>query len=177
MIWSSASGHMPRPYSTTARAAWDARHREVRDPLDPELGARSLALRSASDASVWGARVEGFVTASDRTVVDSALPALPALPALDVRALARRAAVPALLAALVVTAILLVGGPGRVCADALGRALGADPAWVVLGAACELDLAGRLYRHAAADRWARGAAGRVARERLARIHESAGQPA
>jgi hypothetical protein len=67
------------------------------------------------------------VNASDRTVVDFALPAL------DVRARAKGAVVPALLAALVVTAILLVGGPGRVFADAVGRALGADPASLSLG--------------------------------------------
>jgi hypothetical protein len=79
------------------------------------------------------------VSASDRAVVDFALPAL------DVRALARKAAVPALLAALAVTAILLVGGPGRAFTDAVGRALGADPAWVVLGAACEgISLAGYI---------------------------------
>jgi putative heme transporter len=83
--------------------------------------------------------VEGFVNPSDRTVVDFAPPAL------DVRALARKAAAPALLAALAVTAILLVGGPGRAFVDAVGGALGADPAWVVLGAACEwISLAGYI---------------------------------
>jgi uncharacterized membrane protein YbhN (UPF0104 family) len=61
-----------------------------------------------------------------------------ALPALDVRALARRAAVPAVLAALAAAAIVIAGGPLRTFADALGRALDADPRWVIAGAAFEV---------------------------------------
>jgi uncharacterized membrane protein YbhN (UPF0104 family) len=61
-----------------------------------------------------------------------------ALPALDVRALARRAAIPAVLAALAAAAIVVAGGPLQTFADALGRALDADPRWVVAGAAFEL---------------------------------------
>ena len=61
-----------------------------------------------------------------------------ALPALDVRALARRAAVPAVLAALAAAAVVIAGGPLQTFADALGRALQADPRWVIAGAAFEL---------------------------------------
>jgi uncharacterized membrane protein YbhN (UPF0104 family) len=61
-----------------------------------------------------------------------------ALPALDVRGLARRAAVPAALAAVATAAIVIAGGPLQAFADALGRALDADPRWVAAGAAFEL---------------------------------------
>ena len=60
------------------------------------------------------------------------------LPALDVRALARRAAVPAALAAIATAAIVIAGGPLQAFADALGRAVDADPRWVIAGAAFEL---------------------------------------
>jgi uncharacterized membrane protein YbhN (UPF0104 family) len=60
------------------------------------------------------------------------------LPALDLRGLARRAAVPAALAAAAALAIVVAGGPLRAFADALGRALDADPRWVIAGAAFEL---------------------------------------
>src|SRR3954468_14765564 len=60
------------------------------------------------------------------------------LPALDVRALARRAAVPGVLAAVAATAIVIAGGPLHAFADALGRALDADPRWVAAAAAFEL---------------------------------------
>src|SRR4051812_3082769 len=60
------------------------------------------------------------------------------LPALDVRALARRAAVPAALAAAAVLALVVAGGPIHAFADALGRALDADPRWVVAGAVFEI---------------------------------------
>jgi uncharacterized membrane protein YbhN (UPF0104 family) len=53
------------------------------------------------------------------------------LPSLDLRALARRAAVPAGLAALAVAALLVAGGPLHAFADAFGRAVDADPRWVV----------------------------------------------
>src|SRR4051794_21881517 len=61
-----------------------------------------------------------------------------ALPALDVRALARRAAVPGALAAVAATAVVIAGGPLHAFADALGRALDADPRWVAGAAAFEL---------------------------------------
>jgi uncharacterized membrane protein YbhN (UPF0104 family) len=61
-----------------------------------------------------------------------------ALPALDVRALARRAAVPGALAAVAATAVVIAGGPLQAFADALGRALDADPRWVIGAAVFEL---------------------------------------
>jgi uncharacterized membrane protein YbhN (UPF0104 family) len=60
------------------------------------------------------------------------------LPAFDLRALARRAALPAAAAAVAVVAVALAGGPLQAFADALGRALGADPRWVGAAAAFEL---------------------------------------
>jgi uncharacterized membrane protein YbhN (UPF0104 family) len=60
------------------------------------------------------------------------------LPALDVRALARRAAVPGALAAVAATAVVIAGGPLHAFADALGRALDADPRWVAGAAVFEL---------------------------------------
>jgi putative heme transporter len=65
-------------------------------------------------------------------------PAELVLPGLDVRALARRAALPAALAAAATAALVLAGGPLRAFADALARALDADPRWVVAGALFEL---------------------------------------
>jgi uncharacterized membrane protein YbhN (UPF0104 family) len=60
------------------------------------------------------------------------------VPAFDVRALARRAAVPAALAAAAATAIVVAGGPLHAFAHALQRALDADPRWVIGGAVFEL---------------------------------------
>jgi uncharacterized membrane protein YbhN (UPF0104 family) len=60
------------------------------------------------------------------------------LPSLDVRALARRAAAPALLLALVAAAVASSSGPLQAFADALGRALEADPRWVVAAAVFEV---------------------------------------
>jgi len=62
----------------------------------------------------------------------------PFLPSFDVRALARRAAVPAAAAALVVGALVVAGGPLRAFAHALRRALDADPRWVAAAAVLEL---------------------------------------
>jgi uncharacterized membrane protein YbhN (UPF0104 family) len=61
-----------------------------------------------------------------------------ALPSLDVRALARRAAVPAAVAAVVAAGLVAAGGPLQTFADALARAVSADPRWVAAGAAFEL---------------------------------------
>jgi uncharacterized membrane protein YbhN (UPF0104 family) len=61
-----------------------------------------------------------------------------ALPSLDLRVLARRAAVPAAAAAALVAAVLVLGGPLETFADAVRRAIDADPAWVVAAAAFEL---------------------------------------
>jgi uncharacterized membrane protein YbhN (UPF0104 family) len=61
-----------------------------------------------------------------------------ALPTLDLRALARRAALPAAVAAALVGAVLVLGGPLQAFADALGRAVDADPLWVVAAGTFEL---------------------------------------
>jgi uncharacterized membrane protein YbhN (UPF0104 family) len=56
----------------------------------------------------------------------------------DLRVLARRAALPAAAAAALVIAVVVLGGPLRAFADALHRAVDADPRWVVAAAAFEL---------------------------------------
>jgi uncharacterized membrane protein YbhN (UPF0104 family) len=61
-----------------------------------------------------------------------------ALPSLDLRALARRAALPAAVAAALVGAVLVLGGPLHAFADALGRAVDADPLWVAAAGTFEL---------------------------------------
>jgi uncharacterized membrane protein YbhN (UPF0104 family) len=61
-----------------------------------------------------------------------------AIPAFDVRALARRAAIPAALAAAATAALIVAGGPLHAFADALRRALDADPRWVAGAAVLEL---------------------------------------
>ena len=61
-----------------------------------------------------------------------------ALPAFDVRGLARRAAVPAALAAAAAVAVIVARGPLGAFADAFHRALEADPRWVVIAAVSEL---------------------------------------
>jgi uncharacterized membrane protein YbhN (UPF0104 family) len=60
------------------------------------------------------------------------------LPAVDRQALARRAALLASVAAAAVVAVVVAGGPLRTFADALGRALAADPRWVAAAAGFEL---------------------------------------
>jgi uncharacterized membrane protein YbhN (UPF0104 family) len=60
------------------------------------------------------------------------------LPALDVRALARRAALPAAVAFAVGAVLVFAGGPLEAFADALRRAVDADPRWVAAAAAFEL---------------------------------------
>ena len=60
------------------------------------------------------------------------------LPALDLKALARRAALPAAIAFAALAAIVLGGGPLQAFAHALDRVLDADPRWVVAAAAFEL---------------------------------------
>ena len=67
----------------------------------------------------------------------------PALPALNVRGVARRLAVPALLAAVAVAGLTILGGRIHVFADALQRGLSVRPGWVVVGVAFEcISLAG-----------------------------------
>ena len=60
------------------------------------------------------------------------------LPALDLRALARRAALPLALAAVVAAVLVVGGGPLQAFADALGRVLDAEPLWVAGAALFEL---------------------------------------
>jgi putative heme transporter len=60
------------------------------------------------------------------------------LPALDLRLVARRAALPLALAAAAAAVLLLAGGPLGVFADALGRAISADPRWIAVAAVAEL---------------------------------------
>jgi uncharacterized membrane protein YbhN (UPF0104 family) len=60
------------------------------------------------------------------------------LPALDLRLIARRAALPLALAVAALAIVLLAGGPIGVLADALGRALSADPRWIAVAAVAEL---------------------------------------
>jgi uncharacterized membrane protein YbhN (UPF0104 family) len=60
------------------------------------------------------------------------------LPAFDVHAVARRAALPAALVAIAGAVVLLAGGPLEAFADALRRAIDADPRWV--GAAATFEL-------------------------------------
>jgi uncharacterized membrane protein YbhN (UPF0104 family) len=57
---------------------------------------------------------------------------------IDLRVLARRAALPAAAAVALVIAIVVLGGPLQAFADALRRAVDADPVWVVGAAAFEL---------------------------------------
>src|SRR3954447_15430797 len=61
-----------------------------------------------------------------------------ALPQLDVRALARRAALPAALAGAAAAVVVALGGPVQAFAHAVHRALDADARWVLAGAAFEL---------------------------------------
>jgi putative heme transporter len=63
--------------------------------------------------------------------------ALP-LPALDARALARRAAAPVAVVGVAAVALVAAGGPLQTLADALGRALQADPRWVAATVVFEL---------------------------------------
>ena len=60
------------------------------------------------------------------------------LPSLDVRLVARRAALPLALAAAAAAVVLVAGGPMQVFADALSRALEADPRWIAGAAVAEL---------------------------------------
>lgn len=67
----------------------------------------------------------------------------PALPPLDVRALARRTAVPALAAVAAVTVVVLAGGRINDLADALRRVVDLSPAWLTVGLVFEcVSLAG-----------------------------------
>src|SRR4051794_31385433 len=60
------------------------------------------------------------------------------LPSLDLRLIARRAALPAVAAAVVAGALIVAGGPLETFAHALRRAVDADPRWVAAAAGFEL---------------------------------------
>jgi hypothetical protein len=62
-----------------------------------------------------------------------------ALPALDLRALAQRAALAGALTLVAVVLLVVAGGPLQAFADALQRAIDADPRWI--GAAVVFELA------------------------------------
>jgi uncharacterized membrane protein YbhN (UPF0104 family) len=79
------------------------------------------------------------MSSSHQPAADITLPASEiGIPTLDVRALARRAAVPGALAALAAVAVIVAGGPLQAFADAFRRALDADPRWVAIAAVSEL---------------------------------------
>jgi uncharacterized membrane protein YbhN (UPF0104 family) len=65
-------------------------------------------------------------------------PATDTLPAFDLRGFARRAAIPAALAAVVAAVVIAAGGPLQAFADAIQRAFDADPRWVAVAAVSEL---------------------------------------
>ena len=60
------------------------------------------------------------------------------IPAFDLRALARRAALPGAAAVALVAVLLLAGGPLHAFEHAIRRAFDADPRWVIAGSAFEL---------------------------------------
>jgi len=90
-----------------------------------------VAAERASETPGGGARLTGMPPAGDPA---SDL----VLPSFDTRVLARRAACLAIAVAVGALAIVAAGGPLRTFADALGRALDADPRWVAAAAAFEL---------------------------------------
>src|SRR4051794_27862178 len=79
----------------------------------------------------------GTAVASAHLAPAPEAPALP-LEGVDVRALARRAAVPAALAAVAAAALVLAGGPLHAFLHAMDRAVQADPRWVVAAGVFEL---------------------------------------
>ena len=60
-----------------------------------------------------------------------------ALPAFDLRAVARRAAVPAGLAGVAVAVLVLAGGRIHAFTDAMRRTLGLSPGWAALAVVAE----------------------------------------
>jgi uncharacterized membrane protein YbhN (UPF0104 family) len=68
----------------------------------------------------------------------STIVADPAVPQFDARAFARRAALPAGVAAAAAALLIALGGPAQAFADALSRAVDADPRWVVAAAGFEI---------------------------------------
>jgi putative heme transporter len=77
-------------------------------------------------------------TARVASPAETAVPQDFSLPSLDVRLVARRAALPLALAVAAAAVVLLAGGRVNVFAEALSRALSADPRWIAVGAVAEL---------------------------------------
>ena len=101
-------------------------------------GVQRARLRFMPNASIPQGQTQGhFVGPTAMSSVGDLAPAA-ALPSVDLGALARRAALPAALAAVAAAVVLVAGGPLQAFADAIGRALDADPVWVVGAAAFEL---------------------------------------
>ena len=86
-------------------------------------------------------------------------------PGFDLRLAARRAAVPVTLAATALGVLLLAGGRLEVLADALSRALSADPRWIAVAAVGGAALVRRLHRPLLARGRARDRAARPAHRR------------
>jgi putative heme transporter len=80
----------------------------------------------------------GGIDTSDVASPASTTPQDFSLPSLDVRLVARRAALPLALAAAAAAVVLVAGGPMQVFADALSRALEADPRWIAVAVVAEL---------------------------------------
>jgi uncharacterized membrane protein YbhN (UPF0104 family) len=80
----------------------------------------------------WGVEAPNAMTSASVAAPDNLLPAL------DLKALARRGALPAAIAIAALAAILIGGGPLQAFAHAFGRALDADPRWVASAAVFEL---------------------------------------
>jgi uncharacterized membrane protein YbhN (UPF0104 family) len=80
----------------------------------------------------------GGIDTSDVASPASTTPQDFSLPSLDVRLVARRAALPLSLAAAAAAVVLVAGGPMQVFADALSRALEADPRWIAVAVVAEL---------------------------------------
>jgi uncharacterized membrane protein YbhN (UPF0104 family) len=97
-----------------------------------DAGIRSRRSREEGPSAPLAAARRSATSTATEPVADLVLPGL------DWRTLARRAALPAALALAVVTALAVAGGPLQAFADALRRALDADPRWVVAGAGFEL---------------------------------------
>src|SRR5438132_8891139 len=99
----------------------------------------SHALIDARHIRLAGARVEvpNGMFPSESPTADLALPAL------DVRALARRAALPALFALAAVAGVLLLQSHVHVVADSIRRVLDVNPGWALAAVVLEcLSLAG-----------------------------------
>jgi uncharacterized membrane protein YbhN (UPF0104 family) len=97
-----------------------------------------LAVGGGLGASPIGSEVGGPDTSLVASPAQTAVPQDFSLPSLDVRLVARRAALPLALAAAAVAVVLLAGGRLQVFADALSRALSADPTWIAVAAVAEL---------------------------------------